>query len=147
MLKSCAEEDHETANALILAAGMQMPQNSLTLVVDETGMYYRVPICVINDPENFNADFQTEKLKSKVQPKEIRIPTVKIRNAAQGDCTITKVSNLITIEELKQLYIQNNKDKRAVGLTVDRIRFFVMGKEMKNDLFVYSYEVNDNLTI
>jgi hypothetical protein len=72
---------------------------------------------------------------------------VKIRNAAQGDCTITKVSNLITIEELKQLYIQNNKDKRAVGLTVDRIRFFVMGKEMKNDLFVYSYEVNDNLTI
>lgn len=74
MLRSCAEEDHETANALILAAGMQMPQNSLTLVVDETGMYYRVPICVINDPENFNADFQTEKLKSKVQPKENRIP-------------------------------------------------------------------------
>jgi hypothetical protein len=57
MLKSCAEEDHETAYALTLAAGMQMPQNSLTLVVDETGMYYRVSICVINDPENFKADF------------------------------------------------------------------------------------------
>ena len=49
MLKSCCEEDAETANALILAAGMQMPQNSLTLVVDESGMYYRVPICMINE--------------------------------------------------------------------------------------------------
>ena len=70
MLKNCCEEDAETANALILAAGMQMPQNSLTLVVDESGMYYRVPICMINEPENYTADFVTQKLFDKVQPKE-----------------------------------------------------------------------------
>jgi len=54
---------------------------------------------------------------------------------------------LITITELKELYIKTNKDKRAVGLTTDRIRFFVMGKELKNDLFVYSYDINEQLTI
>lgn len=47
-----------------------MPQNSLTLVIDEQGVYYRVPICVINDPMNFNADFLNEKLKSKKAPNE-----------------------------------------------------------------------------
>lgn len=46
-----------------------MPQNSLTLVVDEQGMYYRVPICVINDPVNYDADYVNEKLKLKKAPK------------------------------------------------------------------------------
>ena len=50
-----------------------MPQNSLTLVVDESGMYYRVPICMINEPENFNADFVTQKLFEKAAPKEAKI--------------------------------------------------------------------------
>lgn len=46
-----------------------MPQNSLTLVVDEQGMYYRIPICLINDPMNYDADFVNEKLKKKEAPK------------------------------------------------------------------------------
>lgn len=29
------------------------------------------------------------------------------------------------------------------GLTSDKIRFFCKGKELKNDLFIYSYEMND----
>jgi hypothetical protein len=56
---------------------------------------------------------------------------------------LSKVSNLLTVEELKELYIKTNKDKRNVGLTIDRIRFFVMGKELKNDLWVYSYDINE----
>ena len=54
-----------------MAAGLQMPQNSLTLVVDENGMYYRIPLCVINDPLNFNADHLAKKLVDKKAPKEI----------------------------------------------------------------------------
>ena len=45
-----------------------MPQNSLTLVIDESGIYYRIPICVINEPLNFNADYLAEKLKNKEAP-------------------------------------------------------------------------------
>jgi hypothetical protein len=47
-----------------------MPQNSLTLCIDETGVYYRVPICLINDPIGYDADFQAQKLKNKTQPPE-----------------------------------------------------------------------------
>jgi hypothetical protein len=56
-IRSACEESPETAEALILAADLQMPQNSLTLCIDETGVYYRVPICLINDPCSYEADF------------------------------------------------------------------------------------------
>jgi len=42
-----------------------MPNNSLTLVIDEQGIYYRLPVCVINDPLDFEADFQADKLRNK----------------------------------------------------------------------------------
>ena len=48
-----------------------MPQNSLTLVIDEHGMYYRVPICVINEPINYDADYIAKKLVDKAAPNEI----------------------------------------------------------------------------
>lgn len=54
LLRNACEEDAATAEALILAAGLQMPQNSLTTAIDENGVYYRVPIACINEPVNYN---------------------------------------------------------------------------------------------
>ena len=53
-----------------MAAELQMPQNSLTLVVDASGVYYRVPVCVINDPITYDKDYMTQKLKKKEAPKK-----------------------------------------------------------------------------
>jgi hypothetical protein len=55
---------------LIFAAGLQMPQNSLTLVIDENGVYYRVPISCINDPVNYSVNFQDTKMNKKEAPPE-----------------------------------------------------------------------------
>ena len=57
LLRNACEETPETAQALILAAGLQMPQNSLTLVIDENGVYYRVPICCIAEPMNYSVNY------------------------------------------------------------------------------------------
>jgi hypothetical protein len=89
LLKNACSEDSETANALILAAGLQMPQNSLTLVIDESGIYYRIPICVINDPLNFNADYVTDKLKNKSAPPERTINVSNKRLTSEGTKTAT----------------------------------------------------------
>jgi len=69
-IRSACEETHDTSEALILAADLQMPQNSLTLCIDDTGVYYRVPICLINDPISYDADFQAQKLRGKKAPPE-----------------------------------------------------------------------------
>lgn len=143
-IRSACEEGHETAEALILAADLQMPQNSLTLCIDETGVYYRVPICVINDPISYDADYQTQKLKSKAEPDECQM-TLKARNAAKGDVTLNP-SNLMPISEFKELYIKSLK-KNGAGLSVDKIRMFAMGKELKDELFIYSYDILDESTV
>jgi hypothetical protein len=70
LLRNACEEDPGTAEALIQAAGLSMPQNSLTLVIDENGVYYRVPICCINEPVNYNVNYQDQKLKAKNKPVE-----------------------------------------------------------------------------
>jgi hypothetical protein len=39
-------------------------------VIDENGVYYRVPISCINEPMNYNVNYQDQKLKAKAKPAE-----------------------------------------------------------------------------
>jgi len=80
-----------------------MPQNSLTLCIDETGVYYRVPICLINDPIQYDADYQAQKLKTKKEPRSVNM-TLKVRNNKYGDITL-ECTNLTSIVDFKQFYI------------------------------------------
>lgn len=64
---------------------------------------------------------------------------LKARHAAKGDVQLNP-SNLLSIVEFKQMYIKALKQNGA-GLTPDKIRMFAMGKELKDDLFLYSYDI------
>jgi hypothetical protein len=70
LLKNACAEDHCTAQALIEAADLTMPQNSLTTCIDSAGVYYRVPIACINDPVNYDQNYQYLQMKQKDQPNE-----------------------------------------------------------------------------
>ena len=50
------------------------------------------------------------------------------------------VSNLLSINELKQFFLEKLGDK-AEGLELAKLRFFCLGKELSDDLFVYSYDL------
>jgi hypothetical protein len=39
------------------------------------------------------------------------------------------------------------KDAENASLTADKIRLFAMGKELKDDLFLYSYDIQAELVI
>ena len=62
LLKNCCEADADTAMAIIAASGLQLPQDSLTTAIDESGVYYRVPIACINDPEQYEQDHQLKQI-------------------------------------------------------------------------------------
>ena len=109
-----------------------MPQNSLTLVIDEQGVYYRVPLCCINEPEEFSCKAGPEKEK----PPEIHFKCLKFRQGAH-DHTI-EVSNWCSVIDLKNKYIVLAK---VEGYTGEQLRFFCLGKELKNDQFLYSYDM------
>lgn len=70
---------------------------------------------------------------------------LKVRHAAKGDIML-EFSNLIAIDAFKQLYI-DKLGAAGEGLDVSRIRMFAMGKELKNDLFIYSYDIIDESTV
>lgn len=52
----------------------------------------------------------------------------------------------MSILELKQKYLEELKEK-GEGITPDQLRFFCLGKEFNDSLFVYSYDMKDGLTI
>lgn len=67
---------------------------------------------------------------------------MKVRSV-KGDSTLS-VSNLLTIKELKQKYLSSltNND-----IKLEELRFFCLGKELKDDLYIYSYDIKDEMTV
>lgn len=71
-----------------------------------------------------------------------------MRNPGLGDQSVT-VSNLSTIEMIKTAYLSQVDAAKVAekGVDVSKLRFFCLGKELKNDLFLYSYEMADNIVV
>ena len=127
-----------------------MPQNSLTCIIDKDGAYYRIPIACINPPIKYKVDKALDALRSKEKPKEKIIKKVEIR--LQPDkFVIIDISNHMSIEELKKFYIkklyQKYQGKSVADMKSDQLRFFFTGKELQDDLFVYSYELKSEMKI
>jgi len=77
----------------------------LTTCIDQAGVYYRVPICCINDPVNYDKDYQELKMRDKKTPDEVMIKGLQIK--MNPDKNVKEdVSNLISIKDLKLLYIE-----------------------------------------
>lgn len=66
-----------------------------------------------------------------------------MRSPKTGDVTMA-ISNLLSIYEFKQAYIDKLGDR---NLKPEKLRLFCLGKELKDDLFLYSYDIVDEMTI
>jgi len=67
---------------------------------------------------------------------------LKVRSV-KGDSTLS-VSNLLSIKELKQKYLV------ALGVTdikLEDMRLFCLGKELKDDLHIYNYDIKDEMMV
>ena len=69
--------------------------------------------------------------------------TLKIRHAARGD-VILEVSNLMPISDFKKEYIAQLKDDIP---ELGNVRLFAMGKELKDELWIYSYDMMNESTV
>lgn len=54
------------------------------------------------------------------------------------------VSNKISVSELKLKYLAERVQE---GIGLENIRIFCLGKELKDDLFLYSYEIADGIVM
>lgn len=69
--------------------------------------------------------------------------TLKIRHAAKGD-KILEISNLMTISDFKAEYVAQLSDDQ---IDVSKVRLFAMGKELKDELWIYSYDIMNESTV
>lgn len=68
---------------------------------------------------------------------------MKIRSV-KGD-SILSVTNHISIKTLKAKYIEALGNKS--DLKLEELRFFCLGKELKDELFLYSYDIRDEMAV
>lgn len=54
------------------------------------------------------------------------------------------MSNHITIHDLKVKYIETTEDKE---IKVENIRMFCLGKELKDELCIYHYDIKDEMIV
>jgi hypothetical protein len=45
------------------------------------------------------------------------------------------------------MYLDKLGSQVAEGLKVEHIRMFCLGKELKDDLFLYTYDIADEMTV
>jgi hypothetical protein len=69
--------------------------------------------------------------------------TLKVRHAVRGD-KILKISNLLPISDFKKEYISLLGE---AGISLENVRFFAMGKELKDELWIYSYDIMNESTV
>jgi hypothetical protein len=63
--------------------------------------------------------------------------------SSKGDCELA-VSNLVSILDFKKKYIEKTGD---ADLKPDHLRLFCLGKELKDEMFLYSYDISDEMAI
>jgi hypothetical protein len=61
---------------MIEASDLKISNDSITLVIDQTGIYYRIPIACINEPSKFVENEQIVALKNKKKPDEKTFPVI-----------------------------------------------------------------------
>jgi hypothetical protein len=69
--------------------------------------------------------------------------TLKVRHAVRGD-KILQISNLLSIVDFKKEYISQLGED---GITMENVRLFAMGKELKEELWIYSYDIMNESTV
>jgi Ubiquitin family len=71
------------------------------------------------------------------------LQALKVRAVGLGD-VVMAVSNHMSVVEFKQAYLNKINDRER---KIENLRLFCMGKELKDDLFLYSYEIADEMVL
>ena len=124
------EEDNITV--MLEAYGLVPYNNCLNIIYDTSGFLYEIPNYCINDPYKYEI-VENEKER----PKEEKI-TFKLKGTHKTKITCT---NYETVQKIKA------KIGKKYNVEIDKIRLFFYGKEMKNDLEIWNYNVSQDCVV
>ena len=125
-------EEDETINAMLEAYGLIPYNNCINITYDASGALYEIPNYCINDPYKYEI-IEDEKVK----PNEEKV-TFHLKGSHKTKITC---SNYELVKKVKQ------KLGKKYKVEIDRIRLFFYGREMKNDLELWHYNVSQGCVV
>ena len=125
--------EENNLEAMLKAYDLTPYKNCINVSYDALGALYEIPNYCIHDPMIYELP---EDNKKKPNEKKIKF---KARNGMKF--LKLKSSNYTSVKKIK-----TNIGKK-IGTTYDKIRLFFSGKEMKNDLQLWNYNVDDDVVV
>ena len=125
-------EEDENINVMLEAYGLIPYNNCINITYDASGALYEIPNYCINEPYKYEI-VENEKEK----PKEEKV-SFRLKGTHKTKITC---SNYETIEKVKQ------KIGKKYKVEFDKIRLFFYGKELKNDLELWNYNVSNDCVV
>jgi len=101
-----------------------------------------VPIACINDPKTYGRNEELQRMLSKKSPKA---KNLKIKIRYQSRDIMISTNNKAKIPEAKMTFLETAELTKQVE--DDSVRFFCLGKELKNEFFLYSYDISEDTVI
>ena len=125
-------EEDENINVMLEAYGLIPYNNCINITYDASGALYEIPNYCINEPYKYEI-VENEKEK----PKEEKV-SFRLKGTHKTKITC---SNYETIEKVKQ------KIGKKYKVEIDKVRLFFYGKELKNDLELWNYNVSNDCVV
>ena len=125
-------DEEDDMVVMLDAYGLVPYNNCINITYDTSGFLYEIPNYCINDPYKYEI-VENEK----VRPKEEKI-TFKLKGTHKTKITCT---NYETVSKVKETL------SKKYSVEIDKIRLFFYGKEMKNDLELWNYNVSQDCVV
>ena len=127
-----SEDENEDLTVMLEAYGLVPYNNCINITYDTSGALYEIPNYCINAPYKYEI----------VEEKKEKPPEEKVMFHLKGTHK-TKItcSNYETVEKVKQ------KLGKKYNAGIEKIRLFFYGKEMKNDLELWNYNVSQDCVV
>ena len=125
-------EEDDTINAMLEAYGLVPYNNCINITYDASGALYEIPNYCINEPYKYEI---VEEEKEK--PNEEKM-TFHLKGTHKTKITC---SNYEKVKKVKE------KLGKKYKVEIDKIRLFFYGKEMKNDLELWNYNVSNDCVV
>lgn len=138
-LRQASEADAATAKLLLEMGGFALENGTMAVCTSPNGHRYELPPFMLTDPVKFKDPNMPVIVKKIFREEEIK---VKLRTVFTVKEDEFQVSNTVSSKELKELYLEKNKD-----LGVSDVRLFFGGKEMQEGKSLISYSIETGMVV
>lgn len=141
IIKEAVDLDHKEWEKFLINKGIIIdPRKGLKWWYDDKGRSYDLPPAMINEPVGFGEDKEKVMLDHKDEPNEVTTLTLMLRNASTFKDEEIEIDDTWSVKELKERYAE-----LADCDDIKKIRILYYGKELKDNYYLYHYEINQEI--